>query len=345
VTAPGRLDLRDVSTFPTRRVEDWKWSDLKRFLREAPAPSPAIVVAPGGPFAELGGEEIVFGNGRTVEGETEARFEGRGVVRLRFVSEADVTGHQASATVVVPAGAELLVLESYEGAGGAYASNVGLTFDVGEGARLTRVVLLEEPEDAISVSVAEVKVAPHARYAHTVLAAGAKLQRHETRVNHPGHGASVRLDGLYVLSGSRHADLTTVVDHQGVEGETSQLTKGVVADSARGVFQGRIVVDRGADKTDARMGHHALILSDKAEVDAKPELEIYADDVSCAHGNTVGALDEDALFYARARGVPEHEARVMLTQAFLGEVTDRIEHEGAREGAQAWLADRLEALL
>nr|WP_205598003.1 Fe-S cluster assembly protein SufD [Caulobacter sp. 17J65-9] len=337
--------MRDASTFPTRRVEDWKWSDLKRFLREAPAVSPAIVVAPGGPFAALGGQEIAFGNGLTVDAASEARFEGAGVLRLRFVSDAQSTGHQASATVVVPAGAELLVLESYEGAGSAYASNVGLTFEVGEGARLTRVVLLEEPEDVISVSVADVTVAPHARYEHTVLASGAKLQRHETRVNHPGHGASVRLDGLYVLAGSRHADLTTVVDHQGVGGVTSQLTKGVVADSARGVFQGRIVVDRGADQTDARMGHHALILSDKAEIDAKPELEIYADDVSCAHGNTIGALDENALFYARARGVPEHEARVMLTQAFLGEVTDRIEHEGAREAAQAWLAERLEALL
>ncbi|MBC6983260.1 Fe-S cluster assembly protein SufD [Caulobacter sp. 17J80-11] len=345
MNAPVRLDLRDASTFPTRRVEDWKWSDLKRFLRDAPAVSAALAVAPGGPFAALGGREIAFGNGVTADGAAEARFEGAGTLRLRFVSEAQATGHQARATVVVPARAELLVLESYEGAGSAYASNVTLGFELGEGARLTRIVLLEEPDDAISVSAAEVKVAPHAHYTQTVLASGAKLQRHETRVNHPGHGASVRLDGLYVLSGSRHADLTTVVDHQGVEGVTSQLTKGVVADSARGVFQGRIVVDRGADKTDARMGHHALILSDKAEVDAKPELEIYADDVSCAHGNTVGALDENALFYACARGIPEHEARVMLTQAFLGEVTDRIEHDGAREAAQAWLVDRLEALL
>ena len=99
------------------------------------------------------------------------------------------------------------------------------------------------------------------------------------------------------------------------------------------------MVERGADRTDARMGHHALILSDRAEVDAKPELVIYADDVACAHGNTVGALDEDALFYARQRGIPEAEARALLTEAFLGEVVDRIEHEGAREVA-ARLADR-----
>jgi Fe-S cluster assembly protein SufD len=106
------------------------------------------------------------------------------------------------------------------------------------------------------------------------------------------------------------------------------------------VFQGRIVVQPGADQTDARMGHHALILSDKAEVDAKPELLIFADDVACAHGNTIGALDDEAIFYARQRGIPRPR-RAMLTQAFLGEVVERIEHEGAREIAAAWVAAKL----
>jgi Fe-S cluster assembly protein SufD len=128
-----------------------------------------------------------------------------------------------------------------------------------------------------------------------------------------------------------------------VDGTTGQLTKGVADDQARGVFQGRIVVAPGADRTDARMGHHALILSDRAEIDAKPELEIYADDVACAHGNTVGALDEEALFYARQRGLTEAEARALLMGAFLAEVVDRIEHAGARDIAAAWLAARLGA--
>ena len=100
--------------------------------------------------------------------------------------------------------------------------------------------------------------------------------------------------------------------------------------------QGRIVVEKSADQTDARMGHHALILSDKAEIDAKPELLIFADDVSCAHGNTIGALDEEVLFYAEQRGIPEAEAKAMLTVAFVGEVIERIEHEAAREVAAAW---------
>ncbi len=158
-----------------------------------------------------------------------------------------------------------------------------------------------------------------------------------------GGGAVVLLDGVYVLQGARHSDQTTQVVHEIPHGETRQLTKGVVQDQARGVFQGRIVVAEGADGADARMGHHALILSDRAEIDAKPELLIYADDVACAHGNTVGALDEDALFYALSRGIPEAEARALLIGAFLGEVLDRIVHPPARELARAWLAARLGA--
>jgi Fe-S cluster assembly protein SufD len=345
VTVGAPLDLHDPSTFPTRRVEDWKWTDLRKFLREAPAPSPELPVAPGGPFARLGGDEIAFGNGRTADGLSELRVETSGTLRLRFVTDAIETGHQAHVTVVVPAGQSLLLLESYEGSGAAYVANTRLTFELGRDATLTRVVMLDEPADAISVSTAEVaKLGTGSSLSQTVLTSGAKLQRHETRVAHPGEHVSVRLDGLYVLGGERHADLTTAVEHKGVGGQTRQLTKGVVADKARGVFQGRIVVDHGADQTDARMGHHALLLSDRAEVDAKPELEIYADDVSCAHGNTVGALDERALFYARARGIPEPEARKMLTEAFLGEVLDRIQREDVRDLARAWLSARLEAL-
>ncbi len=160
-------------------------------------------------------------------------------------------------------------------------------------------------------------------------------------MKHFAQGAHAQVDGLYLLNGSRHADVTSVVSHLAADGTTSQLIKGVARDTARGVFQGKIVVERGADGTDARMGHHALIASERAEIDAKPELIIYADDVQCAHGNTVGTLDESALFYMQQRGIPADEARALLTQAFLIEVIDRIDHEGAREVAREWLTARL----
>jgi Fe-S cluster assembly protein SufD len=237
--------------------------------------------------------------------------------------------------------AELTLLESYEGQDPDYVVETDIEFEVGPGASLERIVLAQDGSAAVSVSKAEVSLGAGARFRQTVVTFGARRQRHETSVDHRGGGASAHLDGVYLLGGQRHADITTVVSHSGVDGLTDQLVKGVVAGQARGVFQGRIVVARGANRTDARMGHHALVLSDRAEVDAKPELEIYADDVACAHGNTVGALDEEALFYAASRGIGADEARAMLIEAFVGEVIDRIGHAGARERVRDLVRDKL----
>jgi Fe-S cluster assembly protein SufD len=342
VNALPVIDLKDASSFPSRRVEAWKYSDLRKFLREAPQPSPsaAIPMTGGGPFEALGGEAMVFVNGRPVDASARV-VSGQQTVRLRLISKAEATGHTVAARISARAGAKLLLLETHEGEGAGYVAHNRLELDLAEGAEVTRIVLTDEPEDAISVTQTAVRLARGARYRQTIVAAGAKLQRLETGVSHPGAGADVRLDGLYLLSDARQADLTTVVDHLAADGTTSQLTKGVVRDTARGVFQGRIVVERGADGTDARMSHHALILGERAEVDAKPELIIYADDVQCAHGNTVGNLDQVALFYMQQRGIPLDEARALLTAAFLMEVVDRIEHEGAREVVGEWLRARL----
>ncbi len=334
------LNLRDASTFPSRRVEAWKYTDLRRHLKEAPTPSGPATIAGGGPFEALGGDQIAFANGGAVGADA---FVASGVqtLRLRFVSDAVGTGHTASVRIAARPGARLLVLESHEGSGADYVAHNRIDIDVAAGAEVTRVVLIEEPGDAISVTDIDVRVAPGAVYRQTTVTTGGRLQRQATTVAHGGEGAEVRLDGLYALDGARHTDLTSVVSHGGLNGQTSQLTKGVVRDTARGVFQGKIVVERGADGTDARMGHHALILGERAEIDAKPELIIYADDVQCAHGNTVGNLDESALFYMQQRGIPMDEARALLTQAFLIEVVDRIEHEQAREVVRSWLTERL----
>jgi Fe-S cluster assembly protein SufD len=331
---------RDVAELPSRRDEDWRWTDLRGLIRVLPDPSEPFTGDVGeGPFDVLAEDHRVLVNG----GETriEVAAGERVAIALRLLSRG-AGSHAASVAIILGAGAKLRLLESYE-SDGASVSQTSLSFTLAEGAAVERIVLALDDAEAVSVSQADIDLAPGSEFSQTVVSSGARRQRIETRVTHPGGHATLRLDGLYLLAAKAQADQTTVVTHEGTDGTTEQLTKGVVRDQARGVFQGRIVVAEGADRTDAKMGHHALILSDRAEVDAKPELEIYADDVACAHGNTVGALDEDALFYARQRGMSEDEARALLTEAFIGEVVDRIWHEGARDVVRAWVADRLRA--
>ncbi len=334
------LKTGDVSELPGKRDEDWRWTDLRGLLRVLPPPSPAFDgEPPAGPFAHLADLPIHVVNASdpvVIRSASATPY----VVALHFAALGGGS-HSARARIEVAEGAHLVLLESHEGDEADYVANVDLEISVAAHGRLERIVLAADGAGGISVATAEVTLGAGTQFAQTVLTDGARRQRIETRVIHPGAGAEVRLDGAYLLAGQRHADSTSQVEHAGVDGTTSQLTKGVVADQARGVFQGRIIVAEGADRTDARMGHHALILSDRAEVDAKPELLIFADDVQCAHGNTIGALDEDALFYAQQRGMPAEVARALLTEAFVGEVIDRIEHEGAREAARAWASQRL----
>ncbi|MBP2158193.1 MULTISPECIES: SufD family Fe-S cluster assembly protein [Asticcacaulis] len=271
------LDIFDPSSYPTRRDEEWKYSDLSRALRVVP--------------------------------------------------QADDV-HRLSDRIVIAAGETVVRFETSTGE--AAVTHEDLHFAVGEGARLTRVVILDEPEDAVSIRRSTVETAPGSVFKQYVFSTGARFQRFETHVTHAGHGAEVEMNGAYLLKDKRHFDLTTRVNHAEINGITNQMIKGLVKDQATGVFQGRIYVERGADGTDARMRHQALILNDGAHVRAKPELEIYADDVQCAHGNTIGALDESALFFCQTRGMDEPTARALLTHAFVMPVAEAIEDEALR---------------
>ncbi len=284
------LDIFDPSSYPTRRDEEWKYSDLSRVLRAVPS---ADQVA-------------------------------RKTERLD-----------------VPAGQSVVRFETYSDV--ADVTHEDLEITLGEGASLTRVVILDEPEEAVSIRRSTVQTAPGSTFKQYVFSTGARFQRFETHVTHAGHGAEVELNGAYLLKDKRHFDLTTRITHAEVDGVTNQLIKGLVKDSATGVFQGRILVERGADGTDARMRHQALILNDGAHIRAKPELEIYADDVQCAHGNTIGALDEEALFFCESRGIPEDAARALLTQAFVMPVADLIADDDLREKVTTFLNDHTEA--
>jgi Fe-S cluster assembly protein SufD len=338
------IETGDLTRLPSRRDEAWRWSDLRGLIRVLPSASLASDGSlPAGPFASLAAEEVVLINGR---GPTEIILApgAQKTLALRFVAAEGSGAHVSRLEIKVAAGAHLNLLESYEGLGTDYVAEADLAFALAPGASVERIVMAADAESGVSVSIAKVTLSPGSHFGQTILTSGARRQRLETRVVHSGGGAKVRLDGVYELGARRHADITTTIRHEGPGGGADQLTKGVVSGQGRGVFQGAILVLEGADQTDARMGHHAILLTDTAEVDAKPELEIYADDVACAHGNTVGALEPDALFYARQRGLSEAEAKALLTEAFLAAVIDRIDHEGARDLARAWVALRLEAL-
>jgi Fe-S cluster assembly protein SufD len=194
-----------------------------------------------------------------------------------------------------------------------------LNVDIAPGGELTRIVVQAGVDGGVILDAAHVRVGAGGVFRQLIVAEGARLARIETHVLVEGEGAAIEVNGLYMVAAGRHTDLTSIVDHKSTGGTTRQLVKGVARKNGRGVFQGKIVVERGAQKTDARQYHHGLLLEQGAEIFAKPELMIHADDVACAHGNTAGGLDETAMFYLRSRGVPEAEARALLLEAFLME--------------------------
>ncbi|NWG52721.1 MAG: SufD family Fe-S cluster assembly protein [Hydrogenophilaceae bacterium] len=272
-----------AADLPNRRVEAWKYSDLRAALADTPLPQDAP--RPAHAWGKLDGV----------------------IDRLAL-------GLDRHALTKVRAGEEEILIERLGGE--------GLDASVREiqappGAALTRIVL--QAGGGVVLNAAHVTLATGAKFRQLILADGAKLARIETHVAIEGEGAEVEMNGIYMVANGRHADLTSVVSHNVGGAKTTQLIKGVARAGGRGVFQGKIYVAHGAQKTDARQHHAALMLEEGAEINAKPELEIYADDVQCAHGNAIGALDERQLFYARARGIPEAEARAMLVEAFLNE--------------------------
>jgi Fe-S cluster assembly protein SufD len=242
------------------------------------------------------------------------------------------------------AGATLV--ESYIAAEGAKAYQVhdSLIIAIGNNSRLDHVRLIEDSRDAFNISSAVVSLGAHAHFNTFGLNSGAGVSRYQANIAFAGEGSRVETNGVNLLNGKQHADTTLFMDHAVPNGVSREIFRAVVDDRAHSVFQGRIIVRPHAQKTDAKMMTRALLLSDDAEADNKPELEIFADDVTCGHGATTGALDESLLFYLRARGLSEKEAQALLIQAFVGEAIESIVNDGLRElaiaAAHRWLEAR-----
>ena len=401
------FDVFTKEGLPHRRVEDWKYTDLRVLMREAkPLASPPDAAArtsaktAGAVLRDIDARRLVFVDGAFVaELSDVANLESGLIVRslgqaladgdplltahlgklapakdvavalntalmgdgavisiaagstierplhLVFLASAKPAATFVRSLVVVEARARAMLIESHEGPPGSdYQVNAALELFVGDEAHVDHVKIINEGADALHVSTLAAAIGAHARFNAFTYTAGGAVVRNQLFLNFDGEGTVAGIRGATLLEGSQHADTTLVANHIARDCQGREVFKTVLDDEAHGVFQGRIIVRPHAQKTDAKMMTRALLLSDRAEADNKPELEIFADDVQCGHGATAGALDDELKFYLMARGIPEAEAEALLIQAFLGEAIEGIEHAGLREALMesvaAWLLAR-----
>jgi Fe-S cluster assembly protein SufD len=392
---------------PNRRVEEWKYTDLRTILREAlPLVAPAdtkafAAVRQSDPLRDAELRKVVFLNGvfapqlsdldgleckLTVLPLAKALAEkhplaknlaaqktetdnpafslntaflndgalievGEGGTTERPIHIRHVfTGNTAASVYarnlcVVRNGAQADLIETYEGPDGvAYQSNYALELRIGDKARASLVRLQTEGDAALHLSSLSIDLGAGSELQLGGLTVGAAVSRLTGYLRFSGQHSSAQLSGAILQRGRQHGDTTLVLDHAIPHCTSRETFRTVLDDAARGIVQGRIIVRPDAQKTDARMSLGALLLTEGAEADQKPELEIFADDVQCAHGATSGAIDKQLLFYLMARGIPQKEAEALLVRAFFGQALDQIASESVREvltaRAVAWLAER-----
>jgi Fe-S cluster assembly protein SufD len=401
------FDAYQRAGLPSRRVEDWKYTDLRVLMREvlplAVAPDAAALTRAGKalkPHAIEGVRRLVLVDGVFAPGLSDVAGLEKGL-GIRTLREALEAGDAPQAQVFAPDTSDAMValnsammtdglvidvadgavlsqplhivhiasgavpaamftrsllrigkaagatlVESYIGAEGAKAYQVhdSLVVSIGDNTRLDHVRLIEDSREAFNISSAVVSLGAHAHFNTFGMTSGASVSRYQAVIAFAGEGSQVETNGVNLLNGRQHADTTLFLDHAVPNCASREIFRAVIDDRGHSVFQGRIIVRPKAQKTDAKMMTRALLLSDEAEADNKPELEIFADDVTCGHGATTGALDDSLLFYLRARGLSEKEAQALLIQAFVGEAIEQIASDALRElaisAAQRWLAAR-----
>jgi len=245
--------------------------------------------------------------------------------------------------VTLGAGSRATILETYAGAGRYWRNDV-VAAQLAAAAELTRLVLVEEAPEAVHLGEIAVTLGEKSRFEGFVLLLGGATVRHEANIKFAGDNAVCHIDGAFIVSGREEANIVTAIDHAAPGGHTRELIKGVAAGRAHGAFQGKITVREGAQQTDANQTSRNLLIGRRAVIDTKPELEIYADDVKCSHGASVGDLDEAAIFYLRARGIPAEEARRLLIEGFLREAVEGVADAGLREHLLHRLTLRLSRL-
>jgi Fe-S cluster assembly protein SufD len=263
-------------------------------------------------------------------------------IELLFVSTAADTSNHVRTVIRCGAGSRVSVVEHYVGLDDIVAlTNASTSITLEDGSAIEHCKLQRESRRAFHVGAIRARQGRGSRFASGSFALGAALSRNDIATRLDAEGCDTTLDGLYMVEGRQHVDHHTCIDHAKPRGTSRELYKGVLDGTARAVFNGKVIVRPDAQKSDAHQSNRNLLLSEGAEVDTKPQLEIYADDVKCSHGATVGQLDENQVFYVRSRGVDEAVARTLLTHAFAAEIVDRCGIAPLRDRLRAILSGRL----
>jgi Fe-S cluster assembly protein SufD len=266
-------------------------------------------------------------------------------IQLIFVSVAGGKRTMSHPRTLVVAGAnsQATIVETYLSGGSeedVYFTNAVTEIALGENAVLDHTKLQRESTRAFHIAHTQVRQARSSKFSSHYIALGGELARNETRVVFDGEGSEATVNGLYLAGGVQHMDNFTVIDHASPHCASHELYKGILDGKAHGVFNGKIFVRQDAQKTDAKQTNQVLLLSEDATINTKPQLEIFADDVKCTHGATVGQLDAECIFYLRSRGIGLEEARGLLTYAFANDIISRIKVEATREQLERLLTGR-----
>jgi Fe-S cluster assembly protein SufD len=352
-----------MTALPTKKLEAWRYTDLKPLA--AISFSDAAPALPPSGLPDLGIPRLVFLNGAYDAGLSTppdflapfAAVAETSSLPLALINAAHASdgitltvppgvdagamlliSHASAATpmafhprhrITLGAGARLTIIEVAVGQG-VYWHNPVTDISVRENATLAHYRLQDESPESFHLATIRAEIAAGAAYESFTATIGGRISRAEFHATLMGPKATTHLNAAQLLGGRQHGDFTSIVAHDAPHCASRQTVKSVLDGHARGVFQGRIEVARAAQKTDGYQMNQAILLSDTAEIDIKPELEIFADDVKCSHGATIGALDPEQVFYFRSRGIPEAQARAMLIRAFLTEALEPVTHEGAR---------------
>ncbi len=267
-------------------------------------------------------------------------------IQLLFIGDGTQVASHPRVLVVAGKNSRATLLESYVGAPEAkYFTNAVVEVIVEEGARLEHYKVQRDGAEAFHVATTTADLGPSASYDATTITLGAQLSRHDFNVTMDQEGAECWVDGLYLVNGAQHTDTHSLIDHRKPHCTSHQLYKGILDGKSRAVFNGKIFVRHDAQKTDAMQTNKNLLLSNEARVDTKPQLEILADDVKCAHGAAVGQIDQDELFYLETRGIHSDLARNLLTYGFAEEVIGKIKIESIRAQLDEAVLNRLNTRL